>query len=109
MGMLRTGLIVVGGLALLPSPPGDETGAQEPAPSTFAYIAAATETLADMKGFCARNPNACRIGGRVAETVEGKLRYSIKLAYEWAEDKPKVDHGTLTQDDMQAAWNGPTI
>jgi hypothetical protein len=109
MGMLRTGLILAVGFALLPSPPGDETGAQEPAPSTFAYIAAATETLADMKGFCARNPNACHIAGSVAETVESKVRYSIKLAYEWAEDKPKVDHGTLTKDDMKAAWNGPTI
>ena len=87
MGILRTLLVVGAGLALLPSPPTDPSG--EPAPSgpgNFAYLAAATETVADLRGFCQRNPNACATAGVVAGMVEGKAKYWAKLVYEWAND-----------------------
>jgi Family of unknown function (DUF5330) len=87
MGILRTLLVVGTGLALLPSPPPDPSG--EPAPSgpgNFAYLAAAAETVADLRGFCQRNPNACATAGVVAGMVEGKAKYSAKLVYEWAND-----------------------
>jgi hypothetical protein len=87
MGILRTLLLVGAGLALLPSPPPGPSG--EPAingPGSFAYLAAAAETVADMRSFCQRNPNACATAGVVAGMVEGKAKYSAKLVYEWAND-----------------------
>jgi hypothetical protein len=90
MGILRTLLVVGAGFALLPSPPPGPSG--EPAasaPGNFAYLAAAAETVADMRGFCQRNPNACATAGVVAGMVEGKAKYSAKLVYEWANaEKP---------------------
>ena len=52
--------------------------------STFATVAAAAETMADVKGFCERRPQACTTGQYLAVTFEGKARYAVKLAYEWA-------------------------
>jgi Family of unknown function (DUF5330) len=94
MGMLRTLLVVSAGIALMPSPPPELTGLQpSAAPGTFAYVAAAAETMADMRSFCQRNPNVCVTAGAVAQTMEGKAKYSAKLIYEWANDgkeKPSV-------------------
>jgi Family of unknown function (DUF5330) len=87
MGILRTLLVLGAGLALLPSPPPGPTG--EPVtngPGSFAYLAAAAETVADMRGFCQRNPNACATAAVVAGMVEGKAKYSAKLVYEWANE-----------------------
>jgi Family of unknown function (DUF5330) len=85
MGMLRTLIIVGAGLALMPSPPPGE-GGQEPAqgPGSFAYLAAAAETFADLRSFCQRNPGVCSTAGAFAQTVEGKAKYSAKIIYEWA-------------------------
>ncbi len=56
-------------------------------------MAAAAETMADMRSFCQRNPNVCVTAGVVGRTMEGKAKYSAKLIYEWANDakgKPAV-------------------
>jgi Family of unknown function (DUF5330) len=85
MGILRTLIIAGAGLALLPSPPPELSGAPQPeGPGNFAYLAAAAETVADLKGFCERNPSTCSTAGTVAMVVEGKAKYSAKLVYEWA-------------------------
>jgi hypothetical protein len=86
MGMLRTLLVLGAGFALMPSPPPDPGAAKGPEPSSFAYLAAAAETVADMRSFCQRNPNVCVTAGAVAQTVEGKAKYSAKLIYEWANE-----------------------
>jgi Family of unknown function (DUF5330) len=87
MGMLRTLLVVGAGIALMPSPPPEPTGSYSTAaPGSFAYITAAAETMADMRGFCQRNPNVCVTAGAVALTVQGKAKYSARLIYEWAND-----------------------
>jgi Family of unknown function (DUF5330) len=93
MGMLRTFIVVGAAIAFMPSPPPDQAGTQPASPGTFAYVAAAAETMADMRGFCQRNPNVCVTAGAVTRTVEGKAKYSAKLIYEWAnndKDKPIV-------------------
>lgn len=87
MGILRTLLVLGAGFALLPSPPPDssgETAAQ--GPGSFAYLAAAAETVADLRGFCQRNSNTCVTAASVSRVIEGKAKYSAKLVYEWAND-----------------------
>jgi Family of unknown function (DUF5330) len=93
MGMLRTLIVLGAAIAFMPSPPPDQAGTEPASPGTFAYMAAAAETMADMRGFCQRNPNVCVTAGAVTRTVEGKAKYSAKLIYEWANDdktKPVV-------------------
>ena len=88
MGLIRKAIVVGGIIFALPSPPvvdplvGVAPSMQS---STFATVAAAAETMADVKGFCERRPQACSTGHYLAVTFEGKARYAVKLAYEWAD------------------------
>lgn len=86
MGMLRNLIIVGAAIAFMPSPPPGENDAPPLATGAFAYVAAAAETVADLRSFCQRNPNVCATAGAMAQTVEGKAKYSAKLMYEWAND-----------------------
>ena len=140
MGMLRTLIVVGGAVALMPSPPPDDAG-QLPAqgPGTFAYVAAAAETVADMRSFCQRNPGVCSTAGSFALTLEGKAKYSAKLVYEWANEAtgdtrpvtlpadlaqadpiqtsappkagklPLESQNTLTLADIEPDWRKPTL
>ena len=87
MGLIRKAIVIGGIIYALPSPPVIDPLVAVPASlqsSTFATVAAAAETMADVKGFCERRPQACSTGHYLAVTFEGKARYAVKLAYEWA-------------------------
>jgi hypothetical protein len=86
MGMLRNLIVVGAAIAFMPSPPPGENDATPPSAGAFAYMAAAAETVADLRSFCQRNPNVCATAGAMAQSVEGKAKYSAKLMYEWAND-----------------------
>ncbi len=86
MGMLRNLIVVGAALAFMPSPPPGEVDATPRAAGAFAYVAAAAETVADLRSFCQRNPNVCATASAMAQSVEGKAKYSAKLMYEWAND-----------------------
>jgi hypothetical protein len=86
MGMLRNLIVVGAAIAFMPSPPPGENVATPPSAGAFAYMAAAAETVADLRSFCQRNPNVCATAGAMAQSVEGKAKYSAKLMYEWAND-----------------------
>lgn len=104
MGMLRTLVIVGGAIALMPSPPPDPAAQPAaPSPGAFAYLAAAAETVADVHGFCARNPNVCVTAGSMAQTLEGKAKYSAKLVYEWANEATGDGHPQGLPPDLAAA------
>ncbi len=85
--------------------------------------------VSDMRGFCDRQPDACKVGGKVAvalghkaeegahtlyELVSAKLSEKSKPAETTAASKPEpkvlpvsnVDHGTLTQQDLRTPWHG---
>ena len=86
MGLLRKAIVLGGLFYFLPSPPATENVAQETSapPSTMATLYAATETVADAKGFCERRPQVCVTGYYILSKVEAKALYSAKLAYLWA-------------------------
>lgn len=82
----------------------------------FEAVAAAQTTLADMNGFCGRNPDVCDIGGRIATTFALKARTGAEMLVEFVDARigpaepatdPAVDHGTLTPADLSPAWQGP--
>ena len=89
MGLFRKAIVLGAIIFVMPSPPSPENGgaAQSAAnSSTFAYVAAAVDTLADMKGFCERKPQVCTTAQYFAVTFEGKAKYGAKLIYEWANE-----------------------
>lgn len=97
MGILRTMVMLAGGLAMLPSPPEDSaapvSAAQEQVVQA-SYLVAATSVISDLTSFCDRQPAACETAGVIAARVERNAKYSIKLLYEWANSPDQKPAGT---------------
>ena len=87
-------------------------------------ISAASATVSDMAGFCARQPEACEVGGKVAVALGHKAEAGARTLYdmvstklaEKANEKPMADsarkaspsaQGTLTSSDMTPSWHAP--
>ncbi len=89
MGLIRKAIVIGGALLAMPSPPAQlQNGVADLSyPSTsWTYIAAAADTVADLKSFCERKPQVCTTAQYVAGSLEGKAKYSAKLVYEWASE-----------------------
>ena len=88
MRIFRTILILTGAAVLMPSPPegGGYMGVQSAVndPSAPGLIGSATMAVADVASFCARQPGVCETAGYVANRLEAKAKYSVRLLYEWA-------------------------
>jgi hypothetical protein len=90
MGLIRKIIVVGGALMAMPAPPqtvqnGNIVQAVAPS-SSWAYISAAADTMADVKDFCARKPQVCGTAQYLVGSLEGKAKYSAKLVYEWANE-----------------------
>jgi Family of unknown function (DUF5330) len=103
MGLIRKIIVVGGALMAMPSPPPAvqiSSVAQTSTPSSsWAYISAAADTVADMKSFCERKPQVCSTAQYLAGSLEGKAKYSAKLVYEWANESAFVNPQTLANAD----------
>ncbi len=94
MGLIRKAIVLGGIIWALPAAHDVQTGGAgavaDPGAnaslqsSTFAAIEAATGTVADLKGFCARQPQACVAGQYLAYTFEAKAKYLVHTAYAWS-------------------------
>ncbi len=93
--MKLTRLIVLMGLAaiFMPSPPpgdpllqttarGDRMAPSRANPAELAHAAVAAAS--DAGSFCHRQPQACEIAGRFWNDFTVRLRYTLRLAYQWA-------------------------
>ena len=81
--------------------------------------------VSDMRGFCARQPDACVVGGKVAVALGHKAEAGARTIYEFISAKlneksapvekttakaapaSAAGHGTLTAADMAPAWHAP--
>ena len=140
MGLIRKAIFIGGVIFALPSaPPGTVQDGQMalamPSSTSWTYIAAAADAVADVKGFCDRKPQVCSTAQYLAVSMEGKAKYSAKLIYEWANEstkgqqastgvqlatsdpakigtlKPKLrgtlgESSTLTMEDLVPEWHG---
>ncbi len=116
-------------LILLPS------GGAQRSPSTNEVgagdaLTAATETVHDLRGFCAREPNACTVGSELATTIGYRARAGAKMLYDLLTEalgpqetgsltgntgrsepaKPasrEASQNTLTPADLAPVWRGP--
>ncbi len=92
--------------------------------------------VSDARGFCERQPDACKVGGKVAVALGHKAEAGARTLYEFVSAKmneksapeqktagktenttgtpsaakvvpvSNVDHGTLTPSDLTPAWHG---
>ena len=97
MGITRILIVGLTALMLAPMPPEDETAAVNGQPvaelQTHQLVSVATGTFTDVSSFCERQPLTCSAMGEVAYVAQVKVRYAIRLAYEWANDS-KTDGNT---------------
>jgi Family of unknown function (DUF5330) len=106
MGLIRKALVLGGLFLALPTPPAPkQADGSQPVPetSTFAAIEAAMATVADVRGFCARQPQACVTGQYLVYSIESKVKYGTRLAYDWAGPKTKI------QDTEQTSLTKPAM
>ncbi len=80
MKIIRTLALLIIVAFLLPSPP----ESQSLTASTPAMVSAAVTAAGDVGSFCQRQPTVCGVASEIGNTLEAKVRYSIRLAYEWA-------------------------
>jgi hypothetical protein len=121
-------------LVLLPS------GSTQPGPAISDVgasdaLSAASATVTDMRGFCARQPDACTVGSHIAAVIGYRAQAGAKMLYEFlteamarregasptagsertaatsqSEAKSTTEknaQGTLTSVDLAPAWRGP--
>ena len=90
-------------LILLPS--GSKQSVQPPSNvDASEAISAASATVADMRGFCTRQPDACSVGSQVAVSLGYRAQAGAKMLYEFLTEKlarhdasPVVHTGSITK------------
>lgn len=120
------------GLVLVLLPTG---GGQRGTPNSDVHaadaISAASATVHDLRGFCAREPNACSVGSDIATSMGYRAQAGAKMLYEFLSEAlaprdtgsvashagaspagkgPLRDsQSTLTPADLAPAWHGPAV
>jgi hypothetical protein len=103
---------------LIPADP--KSGADAPRVTLVQAFVAARATLADLSGFCTRNPDVCVTGNAAAQIFSDKAETGVRMLYRYFNDEgAKADdpaaapapadnalQGTLTPDDMKPVWRG---
>jgi hypothetical protein len=112
-------------LLLLPSGGAQHAGANNNVSASQA-MSAASATVGDLRGFCARQPDACSVGSQVATTLGYRAQAGAKMLYDVlseamapqetgtvrgdakqpAENRA-TSESTLTPADLAPAWHGP--
>ncbi|MBG1232470.1 DUF5330 domain-containing protein [Aestuariivirga litoralis] len=109
MGLIRKAIVLGGILYALPFAPDAQQGGAGNVSlqsSTFAAVEAAAGTVADLKGFCERQPRACVAGQYLAYAAESKAKYLVHAAYAWSTPQPAAD--VASTDDEPAAQPAST-
>ncbi len=84
MRLIRTSVLLLAALMLIPNPPTDKNVPPEATPSNWALMSAASSAFDDVKSFCTRQANVCDTADYLITRVEVKAKYGLKLLYEWA-------------------------
>ena len=111
-------------LILLPS--GSNKDAQtsnDPQISASEAVSAASAAVTDMRGFCARQPDACTVGSQVGVALAHKAQAGAKMVYDFLNEKMReprtatanntgsiggnASQHTLTPTDLAPAWRAP--
>jgi len=108
---------------LLPS--GTKSTSQDAKIDATQAVTLASAAVSDMRGFCDRQPDACKVGGKVAVAIGYKAEAGARTIYDFITTKlsetsaigdkaaAKIvpvsapGQGTLTASDLQPAWHAP--
>lgn len=86
--------------------------------SVFETFGAVQALVADLRGFCDRQPQACAVGGQMATHLVEKAQVGAKWLYESIGHAPASDGkpdaprpagsaaGSLTPEDLAPVWGG---
>jgi hypothetical protein len=126
MFLIRTAFWLSVVILLLPTP--ESMKVPESNIGTTQAVSAASAAVSDMGNFCARQPDACKVGSQALTQFGYKAQASAKWVYEFLTEKMGPAHtgsvaaeparavpaeaepaarGTLTQADTAPAWRGP--
>jgi hypothetical protein len=105
------------GLVLLLLPSSATKTISSAQPGTADALSAAGATISDLRQFCVRQPEVCKVGGQAATALEQQARDGAKLLYDLINDKagagernraakPSLQN-TLKPADLAPAWRGP--
>jgi Family of unknown function (DUF5330) len=112
-------------LVLLPRDKAPEAD-KSPQINASEAVSAATAAVSDMTQFCKRQPAACEVGSQAATAIGQRAQGGARKLYQIIIDKRAPDHtgsigamesadaaqsdarDTLTPDDMQIEWQGPS-
>lgn len=90
--------------------PADPQSGEAPRVTLVNALVAAEATVADLSGFCGRNPDVCVTGSAAIDVFAEKAENGVEMIYHYidgttpADDEPA--HGTLTDDDLAQPWQG---
>jgi hypothetical protein len=94
MGIVRTSLLVMAVVVMLPSPPEIRQlysqKKSEVAPTTH-LVGTAINAVVDLNPICAKQEGVCDTAGYLLGRLEAKARYNIGLLYDWARSDPAHD------------------
>ncbi len=92
MGITKYMILGAVAFALAPMPPEGPLHINNATPvaalQTHEMISVAIGTFADVASFCERQPQTCEVLSNIADIAQAKAKYSIRLAYEWANGSP---------------------
>ena len=120
--LLKTAFWLTIVLILLPSGGAkDGQTSSESQINTSEAVSAASAAVSDMRGFCARQPDACTVGSQVAVALGHKAQAGAKMLYEFLSEKMAAreprstgtasgassSQHTLTPADLAPTWRAP--
>src|SRR5262245_13966615 len=101
MFLIRAAFWLAVVILFIPADP--QAGTEAPRVTAIQALVAARATLADISGFCLRNPDVCTTGNAAVELFTEKAHNGARMLYRYfneAGDKSEVDRGTLSRDDL---------
>lgn len=108
MFLIRAAFWLSVAVMFIPADP--QSGTDAPRVTALQALVAARAAVADLSGFCERNPDVCVTGNAAFQVFTEKAQNGARLLYRYfEEDHPaaKKENGTLTDEDRTPVWQGP--
>ena len=104
-------------VAILFIPADPETGTDAPRVTAIEALVAARATVADISGFCDRNPDVCTTGNAALRLFSEKAHNGVRMIYRYFNEtaektdaaKSEINQGTLNRQDLLPAWHRPAV
>jgi len=90
MGIFKYAVVGITAFVLMPMPPAEQDAtAPQPVAAVQAedVLSVAFGTFTDLASFCVRQPQTCEAMASLAAIAQAKAKYSVRLAYEWANQR----------------------